>query len=105
MNDLYDQLVSALRGIPSLPGALCRGHWQMFDDADDPVVTEAPSSYVSYVRYSTAAANGRTVSLAAPCLAWSQASSASGWRGRGRSNRQGERHERLRHNPLAQAQS
>jgi hypothetical protein len=41
VNDLYDQLVSALRGIPPLPGALCRGHWQMFDDADDPVVTEA----------------------------------------------------------------
>jgi WhiB family redox-sensing transcriptional regulator len=31
-----DALFAALHGIPRLPGALCRGQHQLFDDADLP---------------------------------------------------------------------
>ena len=31
-----DALFEALRGIPPLPGALCRGQHELFDDADLP---------------------------------------------------------------------
>ena len=36
MNDAYDQLVSALHGIPDLPDAACRGIAALFDDIADP---------------------------------------------------------------------
>ncbi len=39
--DLFERLIDTLRGAPHLPGALCVGRWQMFDEADDPVITEA----------------------------------------------------------------
>ena len=38
--DLFERLIDTLRGAPHLPGALCVGRWQMFDETDDPVITE-----------------------------------------------------------------
>lgn len=34
--DQFASLLSALRGAPRLPGAACRGHWETFDDIDEP---------------------------------------------------------------------
>jgi hypothetical protein len=36
-----DELLSALSGAPTLPGALCRGQWALFDEANDPGAIEA----------------------------------------------------------------
>ena len=39
-NDMIGGLFAALDGIPDLPGAVCRGHDELFDDYDDPDATE-----------------------------------------------------------------
>jgi hypothetical protein len=36
-----DELLSALAGVPAMPGALCRGQWAIFDEANDPGAIEA----------------------------------------------------------------
>ena len=36
MNTSVETFLGALAGIPRLPGALCRGQWELFDDAELP---------------------------------------------------------------------
>jgi hypothetical protein len=38
---VLQELLGALAGIPPLPGALCRGQWNLFDEANDPGAIEA----------------------------------------------------------------
>jgi hypothetical protein len=36
MSDAVDSFYGALRGIPNLTGALCKGEWELFDDTELP---------------------------------------------------------------------
>jgi hypothetical protein len=47
MTPTENLLIAVLRNCPSLPGARCRGRWDMFDNADCPETVRAALSLCS----------------------------------------------------------